>query len=90
MYNDQELKKASDAAYEEFVSLGRPPIKDKATEFRFKAGFNKGAQFVEDKLIKVMDEVHRLRSLEDSYDTEDAVLGELLHGLNKLCNGVDL
>lgn len=37
------------------------------------------------KLDEVMEEIHRLRSLEDSYDTEDQVLAELLLGLNKLC-----
>jgi len=33
----------------------------------------------------VMSEIHRLRSLEDSYDTEEEVLSELLLSLNKLC-----
>jgi len=33
----------------------------------------------------VMEEIQRLRCLEDSYDTEEQVLAELLLGLNKLC-----
>lgn len=37
------------------------------------------------ELEKVNDEIHRLRSLEDSYDSESQVLGELLLGLNRLC-----
>ena len=34
---------------------------------------------------EVMDEIHRLRSLEDSYDNESEVLAALLLGLNNLC-----
>ena len=39
----------------------------------------------ENQLQEVMDEVRRLRSLEDSNDSEADVLAELFLGLNKLC-----
>jgi hypothetical protein len=41
--------------------------------------------FLEKRHEELMDEIRRLRSLEDSYDTETEVLSELLLGLNKLC-----
>lgn len=41
--------------------------------------------FLEQRHEELMEEIHRLRSLEDSYDTESEVLSKLLLGLNKLC-----
>lgn len=34
----------------------------------------------------VVDELHQLRSLEDSYDSEEEVLSEIFLSLNNLCN----
>lgn len=41
--------------------------------------------FLEQRHEELMDEIHRLRSLEDSYKSEEEVLSELLLSLNKLC-----
>ena len=43
--------------------------------------YEKAIERVED----LEEAIHRLRGLEDSYDTEVEVLGEILHELNRLC-----
>ena len=83
--NDEEFKAASEKSYQDFIALGRPSMRDRHTEFRFKAGFSAGAQYMEKAYDDLMDEVRMLRGLEDSYDPEDEVISQIFLKLNELC-----
>lgn len=83
--NDDAFKKLSEDSYQYFVSLGRPPKRNRHEEFVYKAGFCRGAALYKEALDHLMEEIGVLRGLECSYDSEEEIMAEVFLKLNQLC-----